>query len=108
MSIPTGFLTHSYFSFWVLVAIAWGFGAAITITVLPLTESSEEINQVLLGIYHSHPNGPAIPSETDIAQAYYPEIAQFIISLKQSEPVVGAFLIENGRFQSIPFAIESG
>lgn len=33
-------------------AIAWGFGAAIAITVIPLTESSEEISTVLSGIYN--------------------------------------------------------
>ncbi len=68
----------------------------------------EEAGMELLGIYHSHPTGPAQPSETDIAQAYYPEIAQFIVSLKEGHPIVNAFLIENGRFRVIPFAIESG
>ena len=51
MSVPAGKFTEAYFSFWVLVAIAWGFGAAIIITVLPLTESSEVINKVLGGIW---------------------------------------------------------
>ena len=35
-TIPAGKFTESYFFFWVLAAIAWGFGAAIIITVLPL------------------------------------------------------------------------
>jgi len=39
-----------YFAFWVLVAIVWGFGAAVVIVVLPLTESSEEIGKVISGI----------------------------------------------------------
>lgn len=39
-------------SLWVLVAIAWGFGSAIIITVLPLTESSEDIYTVLSGIFN--------------------------------------------------------
>lgn len=50
LSIPAGVFTQSYFSFWVLVAILWGFGAAIVITVLPLSESQEEIGQVLSGL----------------------------------------------------------
>jgi hypothetical protein len=53
LSIPAGVFSKSYFAFWVLVAIAWGFGAAITITVLPLTESSEDINKVLSGMLNA-------------------------------------------------------
>ena len=34
----------------------------------------------LCGIYHSHPTGPAVPSPTDIAKAYYPEAVYIIIS----------------------------
>ncbi len=28
----------------------------------------------LVGIYHSHPNGPSVPSPTDLAEAAYPVI----------------------------------
>jgi len=52
LSVPAGTFTKSYFAFWVLVAIAWGFGAAIIITFLPLIESSEEIATALSGIFH--------------------------------------------------------
>ena len=34
LSVPAGVFTRSYFAFWVLVAIAWGFGAAIIISKL--------------------------------------------------------------------------
>jgi hypothetical protein len=52
LSIPAGVFTKSYFSFWVLIAIGWCFGAAIVITVLPLTESAEDINNVLSGMFN--------------------------------------------------------
>lgn len=52
LSIPAGVFTKDYFAFWVLVAIAWGFGAAIIITFLPLIESSEEITTALSGMYY--------------------------------------------------------
>jgi urea-proton symporter len=52
LSVPAGVFSRSYFAFWVLVAIGWGFGAAIIIAILPLTESAEDINMVLSGIYH--------------------------------------------------------
>jgi len=51
LSVPAGVFTQSYFAFWVLVAIAWGFGAALVITVLPLVESADDINMVLSGIW---------------------------------------------------------
>jgi len=50
LSLPAGKFTESYFAFWVLLAIAWGFGAAIVITLLPLIESQEDIIEVLSGI----------------------------------------------------------
>ena len=52
LSIPAGVFSESYFAFWVLVAIAWGFGAALTLAILPLSESSEEINTALSGIWN--------------------------------------------------------
>lgn len=51
LSIPAGVFSKAYFAFWVLLAIAWGFAAAITMFVLPLSESSEEINRVLSGLF---------------------------------------------------------
>lgn len=42
LSIPAGKFTKDYFTFWVLLAIAWGFGAAIIITLLPAMEFLED------------------------------------------------------------------
>lgn len=53
LSAPAGVFTKSYFSFWVLVAVAWGFGSALIITVLPLSESASDINNVLSGLYNT-------------------------------------------------------
>lgn len=50
LSIPAGKFSKDYFTFWVLLAIAWGFGAAIIITFLPIMESSAEIGAVFAGI----------------------------------------------------------
>jgi len=50
LSIPAQIFTEAYFAFWVLVSIAWGFGAAIVITFLPLFESQDEIGKVCSGI----------------------------------------------------------
>lgn len=59
-----------------------------------------------LGIFHSHPAGPPVPSPTDIAQAMYPESAYVIIALNQSPPGVRAFRIVDGRVNEIMVVIE--
>lgn len=51
LSIPAGVFTQSYFAFWVLVAIVWGFGSACVITFLPIFESQDEIVDVLQGMF---------------------------------------------------------
>lgn len=62
----------------------------------------EEEGLELLAIYHSHPNGPARPSTSDVAQAYYPDVAQIIISLaEQARPSVRAFMIAAGQIREI-------
>lgn len=52
LSVPADIFSKAYFAFWVLVSIGWGFGAAIVTTVLPLTESAEDINTVLSGMFN--------------------------------------------------------
>lgn len=46
-----------------------------------------------LGIFHSHPAGPPIPSPTDIAEAAYPDSIYVVISLQAPLPSVRAFTI---------------
>lgn len=67
LSVPAGVFTKSYFAFWVLIAIAWGFGAAIIITVLPLSESAEDINTVLSGIFNTVTGREAVQAEDPAA-----------------------------------------
>ncbi len=40
----------------------------------------ERVGLQLIGIYHSHPTGPAIPSATDLKQASYPDSLYLICS----------------------------
>jgi proteasome lid subunit RPN8/RPN11 len=55
----------------------------------------ENSGLVMVGIYHSHPNGPNRPSPTDIAENMYP-VAQII------------WFRENGRWNARGYKIESG
>jgi proteasome lid subunit RPN8/RPN11 len=54
-----------------------------------------------LGIFHSHPAGPPIPSATDIAQALYPDSVYVIIALNQSPPSVRGFRIVEGQVNEV-------
>ena len=56
----------------------------------------------LVGIYHSHPAGPEIPSATDIAQSYYPDAITIICSLEDpSQPTLRAFRIVDGEISDV-------
>ena len=56
----------------------------------------------LIAIFHSHPHGPAEPSNTDIRRAYYPEAAHLIVSLAELErPQAAAFRIIDGEALAI-------
>ncbi len=61
----------------------------------------------LSAIYHSHPAGPAEPSPTDIAQAFYPESVYLIVSPSAAgEWQVRGFLIEAGQVREVPLSIQ--
>lgn len=58
-----------------------------------------------LGIYHSHPRGPNIPSPADVQRAFYPDTPYFILSpARHVAQPVRAFQIRDGRF--VELAIE--
>lgn len=46
-------------------------------------------------IYHSHPSSPAVPSETDLDEANWPNALMLIVSLAGGEPVLRAFRIDS-------------
>lgn len=51
----------------------------------------------MAGVYHSHPETPARPSEEDIRLAYDPEISYVIVSLAEPESSVKSFKIRAGK-----------
>jgi proteasome lid subunit RPN8/RPN11 len=60
--------------------------------------------RTVIGAYHSHPQSPAWPSSSDIAEAYFSEFIWIIASLAGSDPELRAFRVEDGRV--IELAIE--
>ncbi len=58
-----------------------------------------------LGIFHSHPAGPSVPSPTDIAEAAYPDSIYVVISLQTSPPTVRAFTIVDEQVSEVKLDI---
>jgi proteasome lid subunit RPN8/RPN11 len=57
----------------------------------------------LLGaIAHSHPRGPATPSRTDLAEAFYPEALMLIVSFASGPPDLQAWRLEQHDGEFIP------
>ncbi len=66
----------------------------------------EEAGLEMLAIYHSHPTGPQTPSATDVAKAYYPDVAHVIVSFSdRRSPSIRAFTINEGVFDEIVLKI---
>jgi proteasome lid subunit RPN8/RPN11 len=62
----------------------------------------EEKGWDLLGIYHSHPNGPPMPSPTDVAGATYEDAVNLIWSKHNGVWTCRAFLIQDHQVTEIP------
>jgi proteasome lid subunit RPN8/RPN11 len=61
----------------------------------------------IVGIFHSHPSGPARPSRTDVAQAYYPDAVYVILAPDGAGGWGGrGFRIEAGRVREVELVIE--
>jgi proteasome lid subunit RPN8/RPN11 len=58
-----------------------------------------------LGIFHSHPAGPPVPSPTDIAEAAYPESIYVVISLQTIPPSVRGFTIVDRQVREVKLDI---
>jgi proteasome lid subunit RPN8/RPN11 len=62
----------------------------------------EKRGEQLIGIYHSHPKGPSIPSGADLKMAFHQDTLYIIISLEnRNSPEMSAFILEKGSFKEI-------
>lgn len=59
----------------------------------------------LLAIYHSHPNTPPVPSQTDIRSATYPDAAYLIISLQATTADLAAWHIRGSDVSRVSLHI---
>lgn len=57
----------------------------------------------VLGFYHSHPHSPAVPSETDRAEATYPDHLYLIVGIEHQQPEIRLFRLTDGNFLELAF-----
>jgi proteasome lid subunit RPN8/RPN11 len=57
----------------------------------------------VVGYYHSHPHSPARPSDTDIAEATYPDHLSLIVSLASNPPEIRLYRFDGRNFLEEPF-----
>ena len=62
----------------------------------------------IVGVYHSHPATAPVPSETDIAEAHYPEWCYVIVGLKGRQASVRAYRIRHGRTRDVTIVPTAG
>lgn len=56
----------------------------------------------VVGFYHSHPRSGALPSETDLAEASYPDHLFLIVGLAPEPPDVRLYRYTSGNFLPLP------
>ena len=59
----------------------------------------------LIGFYHSHPQGPPSPSQTDVALATYPDAIYLIVGLRPGEPELAAWRLAYGDADRLPLHV---
>jgi len=57
----------------------------------------------VVGFYHSHPHSSAVPSETDRAEASYPDHLYLIVGLASEPPEIRLFRLTDGNFLELAF-----
>ena len=70
--------------------------------MLALERTSDE----LVGIFHSHPRGPAHLSPTDLAEARYPECIYLVLSPDDERWMGQAYRLDGETFHSVPILVD--
>ena len=65
----------------------------------------EEAGLEMLSVFHSHPNGPPVPSPTDVAEAAYPVVNVIWSPGRQGWQARG-FWIEAGQVSEVTLLVE--
>lgn len=73
---------------------------------LEAIDEVEDAGLDVVGFYHSHPEGPDRPSETDAARANWPDHSYVIVSLGGEEAFVGSWRWTGKEFRMEDVGVE--
>ena len=60
-------------------------------------EQASRLGLEVLGVFHSHPHGPAYPSSIDRAQIVEPDwVSVIVAAVEAPEPIIRAFRVRSG------------
>jgi proteasome lid subunit RPN8/RPN11 len=59
-------------------------------------------NRRVVGVYHSHPTTPSVPSPSDLAEASYADYVYLIVSLCGAPPDVRLYRLDGAGFREEP------
>jgi proteasome lid subunit RPN8/RPN11 len=62
------------------------------------TREMDRLGLKLLAIYHSHPGAPPVPSTTDLARNYSPDVVNIIVSLQTEPPVLRGWWLTDTEY----------
>lgn len=65
-----------------------------------------DAGESLRGIFHTHPDGPASPSATDLALAAYPDVYYLILSLQQAKPRLCTYYYDGQGFTPVELLVD--
>ena len=65
----------------------------------------DDADEVVWGIVHSHVASPAVPSDTDVGLAAYPDALYLICSLAGAEPAVRVWAIRDGLVDEVELRV---
>ncbi len=72
------------------------------VTLLHADDLARSTGQEIVGFYHSHPGGAAVPSSHDLHDAW-PGYVYFIVAFAESIPYVCAWVVDReGTVQPVP------
>lgn len=64
--------------------------------------SMREAGEELYAVYHSHPGGPAVPSDRDRTELVYPQALQLVIGVQDGRPETRAWRLDGEATTEIP------
>ena len=66
-----------------------------------VTVETDDADEVIWGIVHSHVRSPAVPSLTDVGLALYPDALYLLVSLAEEPPSLRAWRIVDGAIHEV-------